>query len=74
MGKLFVYIWLHQGTVNDMQQRAMGPKGTYTDDQKKRSILYSFSLVSSAIEDSEDNKQLYETLRQGINEVPRKGD
>ncbi len=74
MGKLFVYIWLHQGTVNDMQQRAMGPKGTYTDDQKKRSILYSFSLVSSAIEDSEENKQLYETLRQGINEVPRKGD
>ena len=74
MGKLFVYIWLHQGTVNDMQQRAIGPKGTYTDDQKKRSILYSFSLVSSAIEDSEENKQLYETLRQGINEVPRKGD
>ena len=74
MGKLFVYIWLHQGTVNDMQQRAMGPKGTYTDEQKKRSILYSFSLVSSAIEDSEGNKQLYETLRQGINEVPRKGD
>ena len=74
MAKSYVYIWLHQGTVNDMQQRAMGPKGTYTDDQKKRSILYSFSLVSSAIEDSEDNKQLYETLRQGINEVPRKGD
>ncbi len=74
MAKLFAYICLHQGLVNDMQQRAMGPKGTYTDDQKKRSILYSFSLVSSAIEDSEDNKQLYETLRQGINEVPRKGD
>jgi len=74
MEKWFAYTWLHQRTVIEMQQRAMGPKGTYTDDQKKRSILYSFSLVSSAIEDSEDNKQLYETLRQGINEVPRKGD
>lgn len=74
MAKSYVYIWLHQRTVTEMQQRAMGPKGTYTDDQKKRSILYSFSLVSSAIEDSEENKELYETLRLGVNEIPRKGD
>jgi hypothetical protein len=57
-----------------MQQLPMGPKGTYTDEQKKRSILYSFSLTSSAVDDSEENKQLYETLRDGIEEAPQKGD
>jgi hypothetical protein len=60
--------------VNEMQQRAMGPNGTYTDDQKKRAILYSFSLVSSAVDDSEENKKLYETLLNDVNEIPRKGD
>ena len=57
-----------------MHQRPMGPKGTFTDDQKKRSILYAFSLASSAVDDSEENKKLYETLRNGLNEVPQKGD
>ena len=57
-----------------MQQRPMGPKGTFTDDQKKRSILYAFSLASSAVDDSEENKKLYETLRNGLKEVPQKGD
>jgi hypothetical protein len=57
-----------------MQQAPMGPKGTYTDEQKKRSILYSFSLTSSAVDDGEENKQLHETLRDGIEEAPQKGD
>lgn len=55
-----------------MQQRPMGPKGTFTDEQKKRSILYAFSMASTAVDKNEENKKLYETLRDDIEGTPRK--
>ncbi len=52
-----------------MQQRPDGPNGEYTDEQKKRSILYSFSLMSSSVGNPDEDKEILKNLALEVNEI-----
>lgn len=51
-----------------MRQLPEGPDGTYTDEQKRRSIAYSFAHLASAIEPTEANKKLLQQLVDAIDD------
>jgi len=49
-----------------MQQVPRGPKGEYTPDQIRRSIKYSYELLTSTLGPEENTQEILDALSQPI--------
>ena len=52
-----------------MQQVPGGPKGQYTADQKRRSIKYSYHLLTSTLGPEKETEQILDALSQPIDDA-----
>jgi hypothetical protein len=52
-----------------MQQLPRGPKGEYTPDQIRRSIRYSYHLLTSTLGPEEETEQILDALSHPISQT-----
>lgn len=53
-----------------MQQIPMGRDGRLTDEQRRRSVRYAFDQLAGFVDDSEENRELSEQMREGLSPKP----